>query len=62
MFCTKARKMVASSHQNDAADILLASKRARTAMVANTKAAQLPTHTFQAMSTFGGVGVAIMTA
>ena len=56
---TKDAMIVQSSHQNGAAEILLASNRAATAIVAATTLTMLPSHTFHARLSSGGTDMAV---
>ncbi len=56
---TKDAMIVQSSHQNGAAEILLASNRAATAIVAATTLIMLPSHTFHARLSSGGNDMAV---
>ena len=55
---TRAAMIVQSSHQNGAAEIFLASKRAATAIVAATTQTMVPSHTFHAWLSSGGKDIA----
>ena len=57
---TRDAMIVQSSHQNGAAEILLATKRAATAIVAATTLTTLPSHTFHAMLLSGGEDMVVM--
>ena len=57
---TKDAKIVQSSHQKGAADILLANNRKATATVAATTLTMLPSHTFHARLTSGGRDMAVI--
>ena len=57
---TRDMTMVASSHQNGAADSLRATNRAMTANVASTTLMVVPTQTFQAIFSSGGNGASMM--
>ena len=55
---TRDAIIVQSSHQNGAAEIFLASKRAATAIVAATTQTMVPSHTFHAWLSSGGKDIA----
>lgn len=58
---TREAMIVQSSHQYGAADNLLASNRAATAIVAKATLTTLPSHTFHATLSSGGKGAGMAT-